>query len=60
MGISEYITKRKISKAKELLKTKNLSVIQVALAVGYDDVSYFIRIFKKQTGMTPKKYQSIN
>lgn len=60
MGISEYITKRKISKAKELLKTKNLSVIQVSLAVGYDDVSYFIRIFKKQTGMTPKKYQSIN
>lgn len=57
-GITDYIARRRISRAKELLKAKNLNISGVAAEVGFDDVSYFIRFFKKHTGITPKKYQT--
>lgn len=56
-GISDYITKCRIDEAKELLK-KKLPVWQVAENVGIKDVNYFIRVFKRHTGTTPKKFQS--
>lgn len=59
MGISfsEYITSRRIQKAKELLKDETLSIDAIAEMVGYNDYFYFIKVFKKHTGISPSKYR---
>jgi two-component system response regulator YesN len=42
----------------ELLRTDpQVKIYEVAEAVGYDSVSHFSRIFKRETGMSPKDYQ---
>ena len=57
-SISEYIQNYRNQCAKKLLKEKELSVSEVAEAVGIKDVNYFIRFFKKKNGCTPKTYQN--
>lgn len=56
-SISEYIQNYRNACAKKLLKNKEMSVSEVAEAVGIKDVNYFIRFFKKRNGCTPKAYQ---
>lgn len=53
----EFINIYRVDKAEELLIQENLSVSETALAVGYDNISYFIRKFKHYKGSTPKKYR---
>ncbi|MCX4351128.1 MAG: response regulator [Lachnospiraceae bacterium] len=57
MTIVTAITKMRIEKACELLKTGKRSVAQVAEMVGYEDENYFGRVFKKHTGQTPAQYR---
>ncbi len=57
LPFSEYITARRMQRAKELLKDENLSVAQVAEQTGYNDYFYFTKVFKKTTGITPSKYR---
>ena len=52
-----YVTKRKMEKAELLLVTTNMAVKNIADELGYDDGSYFNRIFKKNAGMTPQQYR---
>lgn len=47
----------RISRAKNLLLVTETSVDQIAEMVGYNDTTYFIRIFKKETGKTPLQYR---
>ena len=54
--IQEYIIKKRINKAKELL-SQGLSVSETALFVGYHDPFTFSKIFKKYTGMSPSLYK---
>ncbi len=54
-GITDYVTHCRISLAKKLLREKH-AVYEVAEMVGIPDTNYFIRLFKKHTGTTPKKY----
>ena len=54
---SEYLKHRRFSVAKSLLSNSGYSVKEVADAIGYDDVSYFCRVFKQYSGMTPLEYQ---
>lgn len=56
--INQYIIDRRIEKAKEYLKNTNKKIKEIAELVGYRDCNYFIRIFKKTTGMTPADYRS--
>ena len=58
--VVEYLSKVRIDKAKELLKSTDMRVKEVAAAVGYSNFSYFSQVFKKATGMTPKTYQDKN
>lgn len=51
-----YITKIRIERAKRLLRDVGMTVGECAESVGYRDVNYFCRIFKKETGISPKKY----
>lgn len=53
----EYVTQVRIVKAKELLKSTNLQVQEIAQKVGYTDVAYFSRIFRRITGITPLNYR---
>ncbi len=53
----QYLTSIRINKAKELLNTGSFNVSQTAAAVGYDNPLYFSRVFKKNTGISPKAYQ---
>lgn len=57
MGITfnQYLTQIRVDKAKEMLKSGQYKVYEVAEATGYKDASYFSYIFKKMTGISPKK-----
>ena len=52
-----YITNKRIEKAKEYMKNSEISLADVAFMVGYDDYTYFSRVFKKSTGMNPRNYR---
>lgn len=56
-GFSEYLNKIRISKACEILKNSKYSIAEISSAVGYSDHSYFCRVFKKITGVTPSIYR---
>lgn len=58
-GISpkQYLTDIRIRHACELLCQTNLKVSQIAPMVGYDDLLYFDRIFKKRVNATPTQYR---
>lgn len=51
----DYLTKLKLKKSAQCLRT--MSVTDTALELGYDNISYFIRLFKQEYGITPKQYQ---
>jgi len=53
----EYLGKLRIERAQELLRTGDAPITEVALAVGFSDSSYFARVFKTQTGLTPRDWR---
>lgn len=57
-GIASYIKSKRLQKAKELLLTTDLSVSEIANRVGFLDYNYFLRIFKKSYGISPKKMKN--
>lgn len=54
--IQQYIIQQKISEAKILLKS-NFTILEVANQLGFSDSSHFSKMFKKNVGICPKKYQ---
>ena len=54
---TDYITFLRMKYAKELLSKDKMPISDICEAIGYSSVSYFIRIFKEETGMTPAKYR---
>ena len=54
----DYITDKRIEHAKALLKSTNNGIKEISAMVGYTDINYFCRIFKKITGITPKQYRN--
>jgi len=56
-GFIEYLTKRRVEMAKEMLRDPGRSIKEVGSECGYSDPNYFSRIFKKATGMTPTEYK---
>lgn len=55
--VSEYIMGRRVELAKELIATSELSMEEIAERLGFASASYFSRVFKEHTGMTPMKYK---
>lgn len=55
----EHLIDLRISEARRLLRETVLSAREISYAVGYDDPNYFVRLFKKITGLTPKEYQRV-
>ena len=54
---TEYVNRLRIERSKTLLRGTGMPIAEIACAVGFDDQSYFTRIFKKQTDMAPGKYR---
>ena len=53
---TRYIQNYRIEKAKERLVSTSESVDQIATSVGFANASYFCKVFKAQTGMTPSEF----
>ncbi|MBQ8894348.1 MAG: AraC family transcriptional regulator [Clostridia bacterium] len=53
---SRYLQQYRLTRAAELLRDGRLSVAEVAEAVGFSDLSYFYRAFRKHYGVTPKQF----
>ena len=55
---SQYLTRVRVDRARELLRTTALKVIEIAYQVGYSDPHYFSSVFKKVTGYSPTQFRA--
>ena len=53
----QYLTDYRLKIADVILKGSNKSVAEIAAMCGFEDQSYFTRVFRQQTGLSPKKYR---
>ena len=62
MGIplSDYIQHRRIDVAKRMLLDSNMSGSEISSILAFSSQSHFIRVFQKETGMTPKHYREVH
>ena len=51
--LTDYMNERKLTLARELIVSREMTLHAVANHLGYDNYNYFCRIFKKHFGMTP-------
>ena len=54
----EYLTKKRMQRAKQLLRETDKRSGEIALAVGYKDPRYFSYVFKRTQGCTPSEYRN--
>jgi AraC family transcriptional regulator len=54
---SRYHIDLRINEARKLLRETKMSVLDVALEVGYTDPSHFARLFRRETGLSPSEYR---
>lgn len=62
MGITftDYLNSLKVDYASTLLTSSNLNIVDISLSAGFDDQSYFTKVFRKIKGVTPKQYRSMH
>lgn len=53
----KYVTDLRIEKAKTMLDSGSYSISEIASALGFNDYFYFLKTFKRVTGLTPKQYK---
>lgn len=59
MSASQYITRFRVTKAADMLRSGEENMVKIACSSGYTDVKYFYRCFKKEFGITPYQYIDI-
>ena len=57
ISLVDYIRKRKIDAAKDMLFSTNLSIMEISCQLSFSSQSHFIQVFREETGMTPGKYR---
>lgn len=55
-----YVIDKKTAMAKKMLENSNTSVERIAELLEFESSSYFCKLFKKKTGMTPTEYRNNN
>jgi transcriptional regulator GlxA family with amidase domain len=55
----QYLQETRVAQARELLKKSNLTLAEIAFAVGYQDVSYFSGLFRRLNAVTPGIYRNL-
>lgn len=56
-GVSEQISRMRMQQAQKLLCDTELSIPEICREIGFRDVNYFYRVFRRQTGRTPKEFR---
>jgi AraC-like DNA-binding protein len=54
----QYLSRRRIERAQELLRTANLTVTEICMLVGFSSLGTFCTRFKQQVGMTPTEFRA--
>lgn len=57
VSIVDYLTRIRMDEAKRILSVGGESIREVATAVGYKDPNYFARVFRRETGLTPREFR---
>jgi AraC family transcriptional regulator len=52
-----YVITERVNEAKALLATKRLAIVEIAETLGFADQSHLTNVFRKVTGLSPKRYQ---
>jgi len=60
MTPNEYITKKRLDMAKEMLMMTDSSITQIATSCGFDNTTYFSYLFKKHTNLSPRSYRKLH
>lgn len=53
----QFVLRTRIQHAQRLLMTTKHSIAAIAREVGFNDVSYFVRVFRQKIGFTPQEYR---
>lgn len=56
-GFKEHLNRVRIDKAADLLRKRDIPISEISSRVGYGDHSYFCKVFKKSTGLSPTQYR---
>ncbi|WP_158602368.1 response regulator [Cohnella endophytica] len=59
VSLTDYILSARIDRSKMLLESTRMKISDIAAAVGYDNIPYFSRKFKRMTGVTPQEYRKL-
>lgn len=59
LSFSDYRNKMRLNEAAYILRNSDLKIIDIALSVGYDNVSYFSKKFRSEYGISPTEYRCI-
>jgi AraC-like DNA-binding protein/ligand-binding sensor protein len=57
MNFTDYLNSLRIKRSKELLVTTNLSLLDISLQTGFEEQSYFTKVFNRLVGCNPNKYR---
>jgi YesN/AraC family two-component response regulator len=58
-GFRDLANKARIAEAQRLLAQSDMSIGEIAFAVGFEDHSYFTKVFLRHTGLTPSGYRAV-
>lgn len=56
LKLFDYIAKVRVERAKELLRNSSLTINEIALQIGFEEYRSFVRVFKRETGLTPNEF----
>lgn len=59
-SLTAYINHVRVEQSKRLLADERISLVDIAGMCGFEDQSYFTKVFKRETGMPPNRYRAIN
>ncbi len=59
LPLSDYINRERLRLAKHLLADTEYNVTEISWQSGFADVNYFVRLFKKNEGITPGSYRAM-
>lgn len=57
LAVTDYIQRERIEEAKRLMELPGITLSDIATRLHFNDQSYFTKVFKKYTGLTPRQYR---